>query len=434
MRSAGRSVLPWRRLVAFIALPVLSAVVPLSVIPLLVRVLGADGWSSIAIGMSIGAAGSIIVNWGWGVIGPAEVARLDMPGAARLYSLSFFTRLVLFLPVAVICFLLAEFLDQTSGATIAGLMAVAAASSGLSPAWYFIGIGRAAGVALWDTMPRILAAVAAVPLLLVESSGVWYALSNLFFCTGAWVAAGLLISRRGSYGPPSQYWHAGVASLKQQGSLALSGIISGGYTSLTVAIVGAVNFPAVAPFAAADRFRAMGKQGEMAVTNGLQGWVGSSTGADQGTRMLRALITMSGTGLFAGVGFAIVMPIVLPILFGPSVTIEPLVFLFMGVALLMTGVSMSTGLHILAPSRRRHSISLATILGALIGVPAVAVGAAAYGAVGASAGLALAEAVVVGVQLPIAFSILRGKRIHPARGGDSKTQIEFLNTDKVDDT
>lgn len=408
----------------FISLPLISAVIPLAVIPILIRTLGAGGWASIAIGMSIGAAGAILVNWGWGLVGPAEVARLGQHDASRVYSISFFMRCALALPVSAAVFLISQFLDAANTGVAAGLMAVATALSGLSPAWYFVGIGRPSGVLIWDTAPRFVAALVAIPVLLIAPDGTLYALVNLAICGGAWVFAGLVVGWPGRLPGMRPYWHAGWVSFKEQSSIALSGIISGGYTSLTVALVSAANFSAVAPFAAADRFRAMAKQGEMAVANGLQGWVGSATGRDQRRRMARALTLMSTAGLIAGSAFAFGMPLLGPLLLGPEVHVDPLTCVFMGFALFMTGISLSTSLHVLAPLRRRHSISIATTVGAVVGVPCVTLGAALYGSPGAGAGLAAAETMVVAIQLPLAWRLITRGRDEPLEGTSAAVQAE----------
>lgn len=402
-----RESLPWRRMASFASLPLLSAIIPIAVLPLLVRSLGATGWSSIAIGMSIGAAGSILVNWGWGVIGPSEVARLDSIEAARVYRVSFMHRLLLALPTSAVVFALAEMLDSASTSGSAGVMAIATSLAGLSPAWYYIGIAKPLGIALWDTAPRLAAAALSIPLLLHAPDAMLYAALNVAICGATWIIAGAVIGR----GVPPQggryYLRACWKAFLEQSWLTLSSLISGGYTSLTVAIVGAINFSAVAPFAAADRFRAMGKQGELAVTNGLQGWVGSARRDEQRRRMTKAMLVLSLLGLVAGCSFASIMPVLGPWLLGPNVHIDNWTYVFMGVALIMTGISMSTNLHVLAPLRKRRVMAMTSICGALVGVPAVAFGTSLAGSPGAAAGFALAELIVVAIQLPIALTAVR---------------------------
>lgn len=410
MARSPREQFPLRRMTSFIALPLLSAVIPIAVVPLLVRSLGADGWASIAIGMSVGAAGSIIVSWGWGLVGPAEVAKATVHEASEIYSVSFAMRAFLSLPVGGVVFAIAQALDQSPHGVSAGLMAIATAIGGLSPAWYFVGVGRAAGVALWDTAPRLLSAALSIPILILLPDGTWYAVLNLIVCGGTWVAAGLALGRPGRLKSFAEYRTRVADALRDQWSITLSGIISGGYTSLTVAIVGGVNFSAVASFAAADRFRAMAKQGEMSVANGLQAWVGSANPSQQSGRMMRSVTLMATAGFIAGGIFAIGMPLAAPLLLGSAVHVDPLTCAFMGLALFMTGISISASLHVLAPLRRRHTISIATTIGAVVGVPVVAFGGAWFGSAGASAGLALAEMVVVAIQLPVAVRLIRARR------------------------
>ncbi len=106
--------------------------------------------------MSIGAAGrnprQLGMGFGWN---PAEVARLGQHDASRVYSISFFMRCALALPVSAAVFLISQFLDAANTGVAAGLMAVATALSGLSPACIFVGIGRPSGVLIWDTAPPV---------------------------------------------------------------------------------------------------------------------------------------------------------------------------------------------------------------------------------------------------------------------------------------
>ncbi len=287
-------------------LPLLSAIIPLALIPSWCGLRVLTGGHLSRWECRWGAAGAIVVNWGWGLVGPAEVAALTDKQAADVYTVSFLMRTVLAVPVCAATFFISQLLDATSSNLSAGIMAVAASMAGLSPAWFFVGRAKAAGIVLWDTGPRFIAAFVSVPLLSVTKDGTWYAVANLVICGGAWVLAGFSSAPRRPFSPNCSA-RAAVRALADQASITLSGVISGGYTSLTVAIVGAVNFSAVAQFAASDRFRSMAKQGEMAATNGLQGWIGSSSGINQGKRMRRSMAFMTFGGLLVGGSFAVAM-------------------------------------------------------------------------------------------------------------------------------
>ena len=50
------------------------------------------------------------------------------------------------------------------GRQLAVTMAVAICISGLTPTWYFIGLGEPSGIAIWDVFPRVAATVLAAGL------------------------------------------------------------------------------------------------------------------------------------------------------------------------------------------------------------------------------------------------------------------------------
>lgn len=401
--------LPWRRLLGFSALPLLASFAPLLVLPVLVRAIGANGWADVAIGLSVGAAGSILVNFGWGVLGPASVAPVAEIEANAIYRTSLIMRLALCIPVLPLVFLAAVSLAGGPSPTAAGVMAIAAAIGGLSPAWFFIGRGKPGGVAIWDTIPRLVAALLSLPALLLYPHAMSYALVTLFVTASAWLAIGFVLSARG----PQLSWRLERSvirgAFRDQTSLAASSLASGLYTSLGVALVSVVDFSAVAAFAAADRVRGMGKQGEMAFANGFQSWVASS-GLQDGSRRVRAfsaMVLMGAVGLVALVGFTLFLPLLAPILFGPEITVGPLLAFFMGLSLFCTATSMSATFHVLAPHGRARVISIATIAGSVVGAPAIVGGTMYFGAIGAAAGLALAELVVMTIELPVALGVLK---------------------------
>lgn len=399
----------WRKVLSFAVLPLVSAIAPILVLPVVVRSVGAVGWASIAIGMSIGAAGSVVVNWGWGVLGPPQVAPLDPVAASDVYRLSYQMRLALCVPTLPICWVIAEYLDHGRSHGAAGVMALAFAIGGLSPAWFYIGRGRASQVALWDSLPRIFSGIAAVPLQIMFPRPITYpivCLSTWFF---AWSFNAWMHSRHAG---PRCSTETQMGRMKReyrrQAPLVGSGIVSAGYTSLSVAIVSAVNYPAVAVFAGADRFRAMAKQGQMGLTNGFQGWVAVTVA--QPTEFLRrvkmALYAMTAVGVLSGIGFALLLPSLSSILFGDALPISFGVGAFMGLTLFLTALSMWASFHVLAPLGRPRPIAVATICGSIVGIPALVVGTHFAGATGAAAAVTIAELVVVAIELPVARKAL----------------------------
>jgi hypothetical protein len=321
-------------------------------------------------------------------------------------------RLGLSVVIAPVSYIVAAMATPGAFGVAAGVTAVAYAAAGLSPAWFFIGRSSALGVARWDTLPRLVAAAACIPLLFWLPNPVVFALSQLVVTAGAWLWFGaMVLIRCGAFSWASEGARIRVA-VREQSAIVGSSAVSGLYTSLAVALVAAVGAgpTSVATFAAADRVRAMGKQAEMAVCNGLQGWVGGATVAGGGRRRngATAMMLMSAVGLAGALSLAILLPILSPFLFADELAIGFSESVPMGVALLMTAISMSATFHVFAPNRRLNVVAVATTAGALVGAPLILLGAGTHGASGAAVGLAIAEALVVAIELPIAVRVLRG--------------------------
>jgi O-antigen/teichoic acid export membrane protein len=398
--------LPWRRIFGFSSLPILSALSPLLVLPVLTRTVGAPGWASIAIGQSIGMAAALVVNYGWGVTGPSEIARADPNGRRDIYRISLVHRSLVSIVVLPAAFCLAQFLDPASGDAGAGVMAVAMALAGLSPSWYFIGSGKPWGIAIYDTFPRLVGSLLAIPLLQLVPDVLTYPLTLLVF-----VLAGVMISaiRLASRGNSVQHDLILVRKHhRSQTTLVLSGLISAGYTSLSVSLVAGTNYSAVAAFAAADRLRAMAKQGTVSLGNALQGWVAEDhQWVRARRRMIVSLGLLASSGLLVGTLVWIGLPIVDESLFGPAIVITQATSFFCGASLLFTAVTISLSFHILAPALRTNVIAIATTSGALIGVPLILILSTTHGAPGAALAGAIAEGVVLVVEAVAAWKILR---------------------------
>ena len=63
------------RLAGFTGAPILSALAPFIILPVISRIVGPEGWANFSAGQSIGILGMVGVLFGWGVVGPVRVAR-----------------------------------------------------------------------------------------------------------------------------------------------------------------------------------------------------------------------------------------------------------------------------------------------------------------------------------------------------------------------
>ena len=94
-------------------------------------------------------------------------------------------------------------------------------------------------------------------------------------------------------------------------------------------------------------------------------------------------------------------------LFGGNLTAREGVFLLMGVAFFAVAMNSALGRCVLVPADRMKVVTASTIVGGLVGVPLVIIGARTDGAFGAAVALAISELLVLAVQVPGALAVLR---------------------------
>lgn len=395
-----------RRLAGFAGLPLLSAVSPLLVLPLLARFGGVSGWAAIGTGQSIGALASVLVVAGWSLHGPAAVAGADPAAQRVVYGDSFAGRLLLFAVVAPIAGTLAAVLSPPGSGLLAAMNAVVFAMSGLSPAWFCIGVGRPGLIALYEVAPRLAGVALSVVLLTATHDVLVYPV--VVFCS---TLAGILLFsfRFMRFGTgDSLDLRRAVARLWRDRYAALAVGTAGLYSTTPVALMSLVlNVEGVARFSSADRLFRIGLYAIIALGNALQGWVAEDSPREVSPRMRRALGAHLALGLAGGLGLAALAPLASMVLFGSRVAVEPATAVFYGIAYLCIAVNTSTGGQILVPLGESRAVFWSTTSGAVVGVVAMLVLASTVGAWGGSAGLALGEAVVCLVQAGALLSRMR---------------------------
>lgn len=390
-----------RRILLFTGVPALGAFSPLIVLPALTSALGASGWASLAVAQASGAFGALFLNWAWNVQGPSLVAGAAPADRARLYAESMRSRalsaLVALPAAAVVAFAVAP-----SYRGSAALMAATISLAGMLPSWYFIGTASPVRLACFDALPRIFTAAASALLLAIAPSD-WTYPTLLLMSTVVAVGIGsATLSGRVLHLPGRDDLRAARA----RWFLVMSGLISSGYTTLTIPIVAILAPAAVPVFAAAARFQGYGTLGLSAVTNSAQAWV-SAHGIEHreaSRRRLRALLGNSAAGLAAAALLVVVLPSASHLLFSGTVTLHLPEALLVGGTVLMLAVSMSTTFHLLIPTGRTRVVATSGIVTSAIGVPLLVVLTLAGGAVGALAAVLVAETISASIQLAVYFA------------------------------
>lgn len=401
---------PWRRLGLFGLLPILSVASPLLVLPVIARATGPEGWAAVAIGTAVGSAAVALVDVGWVDKGPGMVGRGRSGSPQRVLAASLASRLAVFVPVLAVIVPVSVLLAPDGHELVSALLTVATAAIALLPTWYFVARGAPMRIALYDTLPRVAAAVLAVVPVLVWRSALPFAVLLLVATLGS-VAVSAAWELRGHGAELASLGIDTVRALRTGWPLAVSGLVGGAYTSLLVplfAIGTDHDVLLVAVFAAAVRLMYMAQGGIRACLSAFSGWVAEDWGAGTVHRMRTALLVNGSAGLVTGMVLAVGMPLLSRVVFGPEIVVPWPVGVGVGVAIASFAVSQSIMLHVLAPAERIRPIAVVTAVGSVVGVPLLLVASMLDGIVAAAAVVAVVELLMLALLLPAARATVRG--------------------------
>jgi hypothetical protein len=261
-----------KRLIGFAGLPFLSLVTPLLFLPILARVAGADVWVAFAVGQSIGGFFALVVALGYNTVGPPMVARSSQESRPQLLAISLRARMLVWAPFTVVAVVLTRAIAPASHQMEASLMAIAMTLTGLSSAWYMIGLGKAGVIVVYEIAPRILATLASAAIVLSGGSVLWYPTLLIVAVTIGIGAYARLSLRTGHWA--ATRWRDVLAVLRSNRAATITEVAGGAYNSLAVSFVGA-SAPAAqaAAYVSGDKLYRMGQYSVSALGNALQGWV-----------------------------------------------------------------------------------------------------------------------------------------------------------------
>jgi O-antigen/teichoic acid export membrane protein len=367
-------------------------------LPLVARVGGQDNWASINIGQSLGAFAAMCISYGWMMAGPTRVAALASDFERhRLYALSLAVRIILFLIVTPIAIAASSILSPPGHSAVAVWMAIALAMGGLSVTWYGVGTGSPRDIAVYEALPKTAAVAVSALLVFMTDVIVYYPIA---LCIASVI--GVVAFMRTIDGWKLLFElrpRAIVRELWKGKTPALTVASAGVYSTMPVAVVSAQASAAdVAFFASADKLYRITLVPISVLSNTFQGWV---TGQGVGPVKRRMLIAISAhclLGLLGLLAMATAGSIATAALFGPTVAATSTTSFWYGIAFLAVAVNTSTGLHILVPTGHTSMVFWSTVVGAGVGIPAMAYFSSAYGGEGGALGLALGEISVCLVQ------------------------------------
>lgn len=389
------------RLAGFTGLPLLSLVTPFLLLPILSRIAGEVGWSSLVSGQAIGAFGGAVIAWGWNTVGPVEIAQDTSPQhRAEVYRESLRTRLALSALVFPFVFMLAWQLSAPGHHLDGAAMSLTTAVAGLSPAWFCIGAGKPALLATFDTLPRVAATIVAVPVIWLTTY-IWLYGVVLLAAVGVSLVVfhRIVVPERGkTFASWNGTWrylrhHSGAAAISLSGTT---------YASIPVPVGQAfVPSTVMAGFSSADTVYRFGLFSVMALGNTFQGWTLEPQEASPKKRHAAAIASHFALGLAGAAFLAVLGPLATEIILGSVNKASQATCVFYGLSFLFISASTPFIRNLLLPQGRQRLILAWTVISAGVGVTLMFVAATQGWADGIALAMALSEAVLfVGLLLP----------------------------------
>ncbi|WP_136610352.1 hypothetical protein [Sinomonas albida] len=389
----------------------LGVVVNVAVIPVVISHAGAQAWAGIAVAQSIAAVCAILILFGWGTTGPSQVASLDVSARGQFYADSLASRWWLLVIVSPFC-LLAIWWAVPNGYAANALSAVALLVPSLGASWFFIGEGSPWRLLLLENVPRALGSTTGMFALMLTH--------DIRYFSGAQAAGAVLSAAYGSSNVlrrhPSFTLAGGLVPSVRRLTSQAKGMVAAGaaalYVNIPLVAVSSLSPSSVDSYALADKLMKFFLTGISPAIQVAQGYVPSKDPADHRRRAVRAFRAALGLGLISSAIFATVGSVIGDFLSGNKINLNLTLLLPLSLALFGIATSAIVGLACLTSFGQIGRVATSTVLGALVGVPLVIVGALAGGAVGAAWAAATSEIFVAAYQIIYFSRILRSKLGH----------------------
>ena len=404
-RNPTRSRLATRILVFSIG-PGLSLLAPLISLPIITSHFGAPGWASIALGISLGGFSAVVSEIGWSITGPIAMARAAPTERRSLILESLVQRgILLFLSTPLIALVVlnvnVDFLPAFISGCSSALMA-------LSPAWAFIGLGRAKELLIVDSIPRTLSTIIGASLLLLGAPLTTLpAVQGLVAILIALVP--LRMFRDDARRRLSTVVAGAIRDMRQQTAALTTRVATSAYVALPttlVAILGA-STAQLANYSGVERIARTGLTALQPFGQAFQGWIPAASQRSGLLRRMRAALLVNlGVAALGSLSFFVLIPFALDLLFRGSLDMNIVMRASFSVVIFSVVLSRCTGIQCLAPLGKMRVVAISTVAGGIVGVPMFVVGYWWLGVSGVAVVVAGVEFLVLIIQLWVLLPVL----------------------------
>ncbi|MDF0514647.1 hypothetical protein PX701_13530 [Agromyces sp. H3Y2-19a] len=376
----------------------ISGVVSLAVIPAIIVAAGADSWATIAVAQAVAGFAFVFAVYGWGVVGPTEVAaRPDVERGAYYFD-SLLSRVWLCLVIVPIAIVVAVAIVD-GDALLAALTVASGVLVALGAGWFYVGEASPIRFLLIDTLPRIAGTVIGAIVLIATGDVIAFAALQLAGVVASAVIANwnILARYRG--------WRFGlspvraVRNLAGQASPVAMSATAAVYVNVPIVLIDLFLPQATAVYALAERIVRLALYSTRPVVQIAQGWVPNPVPEVQSARARRVTLIALGLGGLGGLVYAVAGPWIGDLLSGGTLAIPIDLAIPMAVNLAAILASQLTGFACLTAFGLTRALATSTIVGAVVGTLLMYPLLLWIGAPGVAWGLAIAELCVLGVQL-----------------------------------
>lgn len=368
------------------------AVAGLAMIPALIAAVGPRDWADIAVAQALGGFCGVITGYGWGLAGPAYVARADAETRGRRYFESLRGRALVGLVVIPAGMLvLALVIGHFSLIPTMALLVTAAVA--FSPSWFYVGVGRPWVLLIIDTLPRTMGTGLAIVCLFTGLPVVLALVVQLLGIGSGAVIASFHIGLGSGPREPEDHWRQARAVLRRQSSGMFAAGISAAFAALPVVLVGLVAPGALPVYAVFDKVQRQFSSAVSPVMQVAQGFVARAKPMARPAAVRRVIVFVGLLSTTGAALFAVVGGWFLHLLVAQTIEFNQLEVAVLGVCLALILFEQAFGHAVLATAGHMKELASATLIGAVLGLILVASGAFVFGAlaalVGFEAGLCL---------------------------------------------
>ncbi|WP_438855327.1 lipopolysaccharide biosynthesis protein [Agromyces sp. M3QZ16-3] len=377
---------------------VLSGLVSLLVIPSVIIAAGTESWATIAVAQAVSGFAFVLAVYGWGVVGPTEVASREPEERGGYFADSLLSRAwlcVVIVPIAVVV-AIAFTPDEP---LLAALTTASGILVALGAGWFYVGERSPLRFLLIDTVPRLVGTLAGAIAVIVTGDAVWFAgLQLAGVVTAAAIASIDILNRYRGWAWTASPIRA-ARNLRGQGHTVAMSATSAVYVNVPILLVQVFVPSATAVYALAERMVRLALYATRPIVQVAQGWVPNPDPRVLVSRARRVTVLGMGLGAVGGLAFALLAPWAGGILSGGELTIAWDLAIPMGVNLAAILASQLTGFACLTALGMSRVLSTSTIAGAVVGTALMIPLLLWIGVPGVAWGLAAAELAVLGVQL-----------------------------------